>query len=542
MSNPTVYDAFIERAASRERQPLLAVPPLAGRDYYPDGIEFSYGDVKRQVDDLSARYRIAGYGHGHRVALLLENRPEYFMHMLALNSLGASVVPINPDYRRDEVLYLLDHSETELILALAARVADMERTAAESARQRPVVNAEALPERLPTAEKPPLGGAPNRGTEAALLYTSGTTGRPKGCILSNEYHFALGGSYLNFGNMAAIEPDSERLYNPLPLFHMNPSIMSFMCMLLSGGCYIAPDRFHPTSWWQEVRDSRATIIHYLGVVPPLLLNQPEDPIEQQHQVRLGVGAGIEPQLHERFERRFGFPLIEVWGMTETGGGFAACNEPRQIDTRAFGRPNDDMEARVVDDQGQDVPPGTPGELLVQRVGDDPRRGFFSGYLKNEEATREAWAGDWFHTGDVVSQDESGMLYFVDRKKHIVRRSGENIAGAEVEATLQAHDDVAQVAVIPAPDDLRQEEVLACIKVAPGATPGDELARTLFDWCMARMAYFKAPGWIVFLDTIPTTGTQKVQKTKIFAADEDPREHPSAVDLRAFKKRDKARSA
>src|SRR5699024_8851171 len=164
------------------------------------------------------------------------------------------------------------------------------------------------------------------------------------------------------------------------------------------------------------------------------------------------------------------------------------------------------------------------------------RGFFSGYFKNEEATRETWTeDDWFCTGDVVQQGHDGMLYFVDRKKHIVRRSGENIAAAEVEAMLQAHDDVAQVAVIPAPDDLRQEEVLACIQVVPGVQPGEQLARHLFDWCMERLAYFKAPGWIVFLDTIPTTGTQKVQKTKIFAADEDPREHPGAVDLRAFKK-------
>ncbi len=522
------------------QQPLLAVPPLATRDYYPDGIEFSYGEVKRQVDALTARYSAAGYGHGHRIALLLANRPEYLMHMLAHNSLGASVVPINPDYRHDEVLYLLDHSEAELILALAARMPDMQRTAAASERQRPVVDAEALPERLPAAERPVFDGTPNRATEAALLYTSGTTGRPKGCILSNDYHFALGESYLNFGGMAAIEPERERLYNPLPLFHMNPSILSFMCMMLSGGCLIVPDRFHPTSWWQEVAATRATIVHYLGVVPPLLLNQADDPAERQHRVRFGIGAGVEPQLHHTFEQRFGFPLIELWGMTETGGGFCASDEPRQIDTRAFGRPGEDMAARVVDDQGRDVPADTAGELLVQRAGADPRRGFFSGYLKNEQATREAWShDDWFHTGDVVQQGADGMLYFVDRKKNIVRRSGENIAAAEVEAALQAHEQVAQVAVIAAPDELREEEVLACIVAAPGATPDAALARALFDWCMARLAYYKAPGWVVFLDALPTTGTQKVQKAKIFASGEDPREHPGAVDLRSFKKRDQA---
>ncbi len=459
------------------------------------------------------------------------------MHMLALNALGASVVPVNPDYRHDEVLYLLDHSEAELILALTARVPDMQRTAAESSRRRPVVDVEALPERLPTAERPVIEGAPGRETEAALLYTSGTTGRPKGCILSNEYHFSLGGIYLDFGGMAAIRPDEDRLYNPLPLFHMNPSILSFMCMLLSGGCLIVPDRFHPSSWWQEVADTRATIIHYLGVVPPMLLNQPEAPVEREHCVRFGIGAGVGPQLHGAFEQRFGFPLLELWGMTETGCGFVSATEPREIDTRAFGRPGKDLEARVVDDDGRDISPGTPGELWVRRNDTNPKRGFFSGYLKNEQATRDSWAeGEWFKTGDVVTQSDDGMLYFFDRKKNIVRRSGENIAAAEIEATLQAHDAVAQVAVIAAPDEIREEEVLACIKAAPGATPDEALARELFDWCMERMAYYKAPGWIVFLDAIPTTGTQKVQKTKLFPDGGDPREHRNAFDLRTWKKR------
>src|SRR5699024_8558979 len=213
----------------------------------------------------------------------------------------------------------------------------------------------------------------------------------KGCMLSNEYHFTLGQSYLKFGGMATIEPGRERLYNPLPLFHMNPSILSFICMLLSGGCLIVPDRFRPRSWWQEVADSRATIVHYLGVVPPMLLNQPEAAIEREHHVRFGVGAGVEPQLHGPFEQRFGFPLLELWGMTEAGCGLISAAEPREIDSRAFGRPGNDLEARVVDDNGHDVPPDTPGELWVRRNDANPRRGFFSGYLKNEQATQAAWA-------------------------------------------------------------------------------------------------------------------------------------------------------
>jgi acyl-coenzyme A synthetase/AMP-(fatty) acid ligase len=283
--------------------------------------------------------------------------------------------------------------------------------------------------------------------------------------------------------------------------------------------------------------SRATIVHYLGVVPPLLLNQPVTPEERQHRVKFGVGAGVDPELHEAFEKRFGFPLLEAWGMTETGRVTLVNREPRMINTRAFGRPFGGLEARVVDEQDREVPRGAEGELLVRWGGPEgPRHGFFAGYLKDEQATEEAWRGGWFHTGDVVRQDADGMLYFVDRKKNIIRRSGENVAAAEVEAVLQAHDAVAQVAVLAVPDEVREEEVMACVVPMPGVAPDALLAERLFEWCMERLAYFKAPGWMLFLPSLPTTGTQKIQKTQIFPRGADPRRQPGVLDLRERKKR------
>jgi len=166
----------------------------------------------------------------------------------------------------------------------------------------------------------------------------------------------------------------------------------------------------------------------------------------------------------------------------------------------------------------------------------PRHGFFSGYLANDEATAEAWRGEWFHTGDVVRQAEDGMLVFVDRKKNIIRRSGENIAAAEVEAVLQAHEAVAQVAVLAVPDEIREEEVLACVVPMPGVVPGRGLAERLADHCLERLAYFNAPGWVLFVERLPTTGTQKVQKAQIFPRGEDPRARPGVLDLRGRKKR------
>jgi acyl-CoA synthetase (AMP-forming)/AMP-acid ligase II len=533
----TVFESFMETAAAAPGHPFLCVPAAPDRPYHPAGLELTYGDVRAQILDLRGRYADAGYGHGHRVALLLENRPEFFSHYLALNALGASIVPINPDYRHDEMLYQMEHSEADLAVVIGARVADLERVARERPTCLPVVSADAFPTALPKAGVAPCAGAPGLDTECSLMYTSGTTGRPKGCILSNFYYLNAGAWYRGLGGRIEIGHGTERFYNPLPLFHMNHQAVTATCAILTANCLVLPARFSPTRWWPDIIASGATIIHYLGVVPPLLLNQPPSPDDRRHRVRFGFGAGVEPQLHGAFEERFGFPLIEVWGMTETGRTYADCHEPRQITTRAFGRPSGHFEAKVVDDAEREVPPDTEGELLVRWGGPEgPRHGFFSGYLKNDAATAEAWRGGWFHTGDAVRRTADGMLMFVDRKKNIIRRSGENIAAAEVEATLQAHDAVAQVAVLAVPDELREEEVMACIVAMPGVRADHALAEQLMTWSLTKLAYFKAPGFILFVDSLPTTGTQKVQKTQIFPRGEDPRGRAGVIDLRERKKR------
>jgi crotonobetaine/carnitine-CoA ligase len=534
----TVYKAFCQTADKFPDNAFLCAPAYAKRSYHPDGIEFTYAEAATEIERIKAIYEASGFGHGHRIGFLLENRPEYFFHMLAANALGVSVVPINPDYLHDEMLYQMDHSEADLVVTIRERAGDMKAVAAECQKPLPVRIYEEFGDRLPDPGPAPMPGAPDLMSEVSLLYTSGTTGRPKACILTNDYYLTAGQAYIDYGGALAIHEGRDRLYNPLPLFHMNAATVSFICMMLSGGCQIIPDRFHPTTWWQEVVETHATIIHYLGVVPPMLLNQPKNEFEKAHSVRFGLGAGVEPELHGVFEERYGFPLVEVWGMSETGRLICNNFEPRQIHTRAFGRPASDLEVRVVDEQDRDVPANAEGEMLIRCIGDDPRRGFFAGYFKNEAATAEAWKGGWFHTGDTVRQDESGMLYFVDRKKNIIRRSGENIAAAEVEAVLQAHDDVAKIAVIAVPDELREEEVMACIVLMDGAAASKATAEKLFAHAQERLAYFKTPGWIIFLDDLPTTGTQKIQKTRIFGADVDPREQPGAHDFRSLKKKSK----
>ncbi len=535
MDGTTIAAAFAAAVAEFADRPFFAVPANQDRAYLPTGFQISYGEAGKRIEALATAYRLAGYGVGHRVATLLENQPAHVFHTLALNSIGVCCVPINPDYRAAEIAYLVDHSEPDLILTLAARQASIAEALAESTHRPPVVTAESFAGALPRAARAASGTQPLPETPASIMYTSGTTGRPKGCVLSHGYEIASGAWYAALGGVAGLKHGEDRIYNPLPLYHANAGIVSLMGAILTGNCQIQPDRFHPQRWWREVAESGATVVHYLGVIAPVLLKLAEGPYERQHKVRFGIGAGIEPELHAAFEKRFGFPMVELWGMTEMVRVLGDTVEPRQVGTRAFGRAVAGVEARVVDDEDCDVADGRPGELLVRHSSETPRRGCFSGYLKDEAATEAAWRGGWFHTGDVVIRDADGMLHFVERKKNIIRRSGENIAAAEVEAVLLTHPDVQQAAVMAVPDELRDEEVLACI-VLKRAMPEKEAAMALFQHCNQRLAYYKPPGWIHIVPSLPTTGTQKIQKHTIYPAGTDPRSLPDMIDMRSLKRR------
>lgn len=557
-ADATVYQAFRRIAAANPQRPFLQILPEVAARYGIAPVELSYGRALEAVEAIAARIGAAGYGHGHRAGLLLENRPSFFLTWLALNALGVSVVPINGELRAAELDYLVEHSGLCLAIVLPARVADIGAAAARTGCEVCVVaslddepDAGLAPSgpgsaprglsaltRAPSA--PPLRGAPGVDTECGLLYTSGTTGRPKGCVLPNAYYLIAGEWYLAAGGLCAIRHGEDRLLTPLPMTHMNAMAYSTMAMVLSAGCVVPLDRFHPAGWWDAVRDSRATIVHYLGVMPAMLLGAPASPADRDHRVRFGFGAGVDRRHQAAFEARFGFPLLEAWAMTETGAGAVviANHEPRHVGQSCFGRAAPALELRLVDESGADVPEGMPGELLVRAAGEDPRRGFFREYLKDPQATAEAWAGGWFHTGDVVRRDAEGHLYFVDRRKNVIRRSGENIAAVEVESVLRRHPGVREVAVAATPDAVRGDEVLACV-VPAGPLDADAragLAQALVALCIEHLAYFKAPGWVAFVDALPLTPTQKVQRGELRALAATLPGTPACIDTRALKKR------
>ena len=537
----SVYQAFRASAAKYPAADFLHVEQVTAQVYGIPAGSVSYAAAAAEVERLREAYAAAGYGHGHRVGLLLENRPAFLYHWFALNALGVSVVPINAEMRSAELSYLIGHSEICLAVTLPERDADLRRAAREAGLPFGTLDAEAQgPFPSPAGPAPRPAQAVAFDTECALLYTSGTTGRPKGCRLSNDYFLRSGQWYAELGGLCIVRPGQERVITPLPLNHVNAMAFSAMVVALTGGCLVQLDRFHPKSWWRSVRDSRATIVHYLGVMPAMLLSAPVSRADRDHAVRFGFGAGVDAKNHAAFEARFGFPLVEAWAMTETGA--AACvmanHEPRHIGSHCFGRAESFVETRLIDDDGHDVEAGTPGELLVRSAGPEPRRHFFSGYLKDEAATDEAWRDGWFHTGDMVRRDAEGSFYFVDRKKNVIRRSGENISAVEVESVLNQHPAVKSAAVAATPDEVRGDEVLACVITRESVPVAERcaVAASIVEHALSQLAYYKAPGYVAFVDDVPLTPSQKIQRGQLRDLARSLPGQAHCIDTRAMKKR------
>ena len=487
--------------------------------------QITYRQLDRHINRAANGFLQLGVRKGDRVALMLPNRPEFLYAWLGLSKIGGSMVPINTAFKSREAQYVIDHSESRFLLA-DARYLDV---------LRPILGECPHLETAVVLGDRPSAGVDARGPgrwvsyhalvvnasdelvpltlseddEASVLYTSGTTGNPKGCVEPHSYYLVGGQVYRRAIGLTA----DDRVLTPLPLFHMNPQILSTMGTLMSGGSLVLVDRFHPSTWWDEVRRTRPSVFHYLGVMPAMLIGLPERPDDADQPARLGIGAGVGPDVHERFERRFDCKLLEVFGMTEVGLNFCCPPEgERKLGTRCFCKIFPEYEARVVDEHDSDVPNGQTGELVLR--GSDPanrRRGFMREYLKNPEATAEAWRGGWFHTGDEVRRDAEGYFYFVDRRKDLIRRSGENISSSEVEAVIRSHPKVLDVAVIPVPDPIREEEVKAYVILKPGETAGMCPPETLLAWCEERLAYFKVPRYVEYRESFPRTPTEKVQK-------------------------------
>ena len=528
----SLYDAFQQCAERFGDNLFLRAPTANTADRMAQGISYTYAETHARVDELIPNYAARGLGKGERVALVFDSRLEVYLHLLALNALGVSIVPLHSLGTDEDLRYMILHSNSRLTVCADQHRARLDTLLADlDDRDKCDVIGESD---LKGSVDPPAAVQTDLATEAAIVYTSGTTGKPKGCMLSNEYFLSLGIWYNDLGGLCSMDA-SDRLLTPLPPNHMNALCTSFTAMMLCGGCVIQLDRFHPGSWWQTVREEKATIIHSLGVMIAILLTLPEDEADDfSQQIKFCFGPGPDPRHQANFEKRFGFPLIDAWAMSETGAGALtiAYEEPRHVGERCIGKASEFMEYRIVDEQEQDVVVGESGELLVRGKGDRPRRNFFTGYYKDPDATEEGWRGGWWHTGDVVREGPDGCLFFVDRRKNVIRRSGENIAAVEVEAALLQSPHVENCAVCAVPDEIRGDEVFAFV-IPHGAAPD---AADIFRHCAEHLTYFKTPGYIAFVDSLPLTASQKVSRGEVKKMAGVRVAHSDCIDLRKLKRR------
>ena len=539
-SSTSVAGAFFQAAREFSERPFLHLVADTASRYGQSATTFSYANGVSEVTRLVEHYRLLSVQRGQRVAIGLDNRPEFFFHWLALNCLGVSVVPLNPQWQSAELEYVIEHSETMLAVVLPEYVVRLQDAAQTGNNRCEVMSVDQIAA-FETTDKETAEEAKNTlpeplgqlDHECALLYTSGTTGRPKGCQLSNEYFLSSGAWYKSLGGYCALQSGQDRLITPLPMYHMNAMATSTMAMIMTGSCIVPLDRFHPRSWWQSIAECDATIMHYLGVMPAMLMGMSASADDSTHNIRFGFGAGLSGELHTAFEERFDIHLIEAWAMTETGCTVAviASEEPRKVGTACFGRPPRHLDYQLVNDAGQAVTQGQPGELLVRRAGPAPRLGFFSGYLKDQHATDEAWKGGYFHTGDLVYLDDDGLMHFVDRKKNVIRRSGENISAVEVEEIIMELDGVHGVGVAAVPDELRGDEVFACVMLNEPATIE---AAQIVRHCLSRLAYYKAPGYITFVQELPLTPTEKIQRARLKELAQEKLQVNDCEDMREMK--------
>jgi carnitine-CoA ligase len=471
---------------------------------------WTFRDARDIAAGRGAALRAAGVAAGDRVAILCSNRLEMLEIMLGCGWIGAIAVPINTAAMGPQIGYYLSNSGARLFAIetqFVERLAHVSEGMA-SLESIWVIGADALPggaapsmQIMPPRADPIAAAPASPGDTLAIIYTSGTTGPSKGVMCPHAQYYWWGVNSCRILGVAA----DDVLCTTLPLFHIN-ALNTFAQALLSGARMALEPRFSASGFWPTMTRNEATVIYLLGAMVPILLAGEPRADERGHRVRIGLGPGVPADLGTAFTARTGVTLLEGYGSTETNFVIGASPDMQRPGT--MGRVVDGFEARVVDINDVEVPPGEAGELVLRA--DEPFA-FATGYFGMPEKTIEAWQNLWFHTGDRVIRDESGYFRFVDRLKDAIRRRGENISSYEVEQVLLAHPDIDMAAVFPARSELAEDEVMAAVVARPGAAiPPIELMR----FCEQRLPYFAIPRFVDFVADLPRTENGKVRKYEL----------------------------
>ncbi|MFC4667519.1 AMP-binding protein [Seohaeicola nanhaiensis] len=499
-----------ERRATIEAAPLPAsIPGLleaAAQDcpdqtlweFFDEGMSATYAEVNRDSRRMGALLAGEGIWRGDRVAVMLPNVPAMPLAWLGLARIGAVMVPVNTRSSARELAYAIQDSGARLLLIHEELAAILE--AGDLDVKVIIVGTPEWDRRLERARP---GDCPDpvldHDTLVNVQYTSGTTGLPKGCLLTHRYWLTAG-----LVNAWRDGLRFRRILATTPFSYMDPQWL-LMMTLYQRGTLVVGRKQSATRFSKWLADHRIEFCLF----PEAASKQPSAPHDASNVVRRANIYGIRASAHREIEARYGFRAREAFGMTEIGSGMYMPLEAEDMNgSGSCGIAAPFRETKVVDDAGKELAPGETGELLVRGAG------IFEGYFGKPEATAKALIDGWFHTGDLFRKDERGFHYIVGRKKDMIRRSGENIACREVEGVLRDMDQIEEVALVPVPDDLRGEEVKAFVKLQAGHRGDEALVGQIVAYAEKRLAAFKVPRYFEFIDDMPRTPSFKVAKTEL----------------------------
>ncbi|MDA8057353.1 MAG: AMP-binding protein [Actinomycetota bacterium] len=476
---------------------------------HPDATWLAFGDETYTWGEVLSFARRAANGWlelgvrpADRVAILLGNCPEFIWSYLGLLFMGAGPVPVNTAQRGVTLHHILaDSGVRAAIVSEALRpVFDEARVGCPDLAHTVVVGGRPgggidwdVERLLGAADTEPVVDLAEAPPAAAMLYTSGTTGPPKG-VVTSSYDASPIGMLLG---AAGVGP-GETMYTPLPLFHGNALYVSMIGSMVLDARFALAERFSASRFFDDCRRFDAVEFNALGGMISILLKQPVRPDDADNPVRTVLSAGCPPDRWEEFERRFGLRLVEWFGMVDAPG--ILLNTEGRVGS--MGKPIAGVEFAVVDDAGQPVPVDTTGELVFRHPA-----GQLTHYHGLPDATEAAYRGGWFHTGDLASQDAEGFYYYKGRKKESIRRLGENISAWEIETVVNAHPAVQESAAHAVPSELGEDEVKLVVVPKPGAHVSPE---ALTEFCDGKVAGYAVPRYVEIVDELPKTGTQRVR--------------------------------
>ena len=496
----TIRHHIESRAGEQPDAPYLIAPET--------GAVLTYGELRAASDRLARHLHARGYAKGDKIGLMLHNGYQTARLLIGLMYAGYVAVPLNLLSQRSQLQYVLDHSDTRLVYtsaelqgSLAEALAGVDRDIAVE-----VVDPDATEIIAPPAADVRIPDIVE-SDEALLMYTSGTTGRPKG-VLHTHKSVTAGGEYTS---------DAHRLEAPdrvlcaLPLYHINGQIVTAVAPLVHGGSVVMPHRFSVSNFWELVARYECTWINVVPTIIAYLLNAPH-PGEQGHDISRvkfcrSASAPLPPELHRAFEERFGISIIETFGMTETN---APCfTNPYEQAKRKIGSPGTAYgnEAKIIDPKtGADLPPNAPGEVMIR--GDNVMKCY---YKDPENTAKTVEADGWMHSGDVGYLDDDGFLFVTGRIKELIIKGGENIAPREIDEALLKHPAVLEAAAVGVPDPSYGQEIMACVVLKPGEPcTVDEL----MTFSQQELGRYKCPKIIKLVDALPKGPSGKVQRLKL----------------------------